>query len=128
MAIDHLVFDKLKWFNFNPDAESQTLADKQVYTAPSKVKVTVPAGHSSSISVGSIGKEYPEIYVGTYDVIGAGNGYYIIKADGFYSGGRFANSDCIVEKKYCTPIWGGKTYLIHVWHAFKSFFLAREVA
>lgn len=101
--IDHLVFEQKNWFDFNPDAENQTLAGKQVYTAPPKVKVI----DSSSNQTASIGMAYPRVYDGIYDVVGVGTNYYIIKCNGVNSVGSFSNEDCIISKKYCTPIWGG---------------------
>ncbi len=39
MAIDHLVFNKLKWFNVADNADNMTANGKKYYAVPSKITI-----------------------------------------------------------------------------------------
>lgn len=39
MAIDHLVFNKLKWFNVTDNADNMTANGKKYYAVPSKITI-----------------------------------------------------------------------------------------
>lgn len=121
--LSHLILNKLKFWNIDQNAASQTLNGKQLYLAPKQVRVT------ETIHAGGIMMEFPLVYSGTYDVIGAGNDYYIINAAGADSTEHYDHQDVIISKTDCTPIWGGKTSPSHFWQWIRSLlYPTREVA
>lgn len=105
MAIDHLVFNKLKWFNVADNADSVTANGKKYYALPSKVKVT-----KDNPSLWIIHGSYPGSFnSGTvFDVLGTykntyneqGKKRYIIS----YSESNEKNIWSVSEND-CTPIW-----------------------
>lgn len=109
MATDHLVFNKLKWFNVTDNADSVKANGRSFYALPSKVKLTKES-EAWSIHGGSLGF-FPSGFV--FDVLGAykntyneqGKKRYIVS----YSD---SNNDYIlsVSESDCTPIWGVKPY------------------
>lgn len=101
MALSYLLFNKLKWFNFNPDAEKQTLAGKQVYTAPARVHIN---DSSSSSPINGEGMAYSHH---DYDVVGVGNDYYICHGTILAAGAGTYDTDFVIDKSAVTPIWGG---------------------
>lgn len=106
MALSYLLFNKLKWFNFNPDAEKQTLAGKQVYTAPARVHIN---DSSSTSTVNGEGMAYSNH---DYDVVGVGNSYYICHGTIMAAGSGTYDADFVIEKSAVTPIWGGVNTLL----------------
>ena len=121
MAIDHLVFNRLKWFNIADNADNITANDKNFYALPSKIKLT-----NDGVTLETIkGGDLPFIFASgqVFDVLGAykntyneqGKKRYIVS----YS---HSNRDYIssVSESECTPIWGGKAPLSHLCQWFKS--------
>ena len=39
MAVDHLIFNKLKWFNVTDNADNMTANGKKYYAVPSKITI-----------------------------------------------------------------------------------------
>ena len=122
MALSYLLFTKLKWFNFNPDAEKQTLAGKQVYTAPARVHIN---DSSSTSPINGEGMAYSNK---DYDVVGVSNDYYICHGTIMAAGSGTYDADFAVDKSAVTPIWGGKHPLIRLYQGFKSLLFSKEVA
>ena len=124
----HLIFDRLKWFNLDLDANSQTIDGKQFYKAPKQIRT-----NSVTLVYQCIIGSYAMFTNYVYDVIGAGDDYYIVRGNGA-RGNADTNmddidqTDFVIEKSYCTPIWGGKSLPIRLYQAFKSLFTIREVA
>ena len=105
MAIDHILFNKLKWFNVADNADSVKANGRNFYALPSKIKLTKIA------DLWEInGGDPPQGFgIGqVFDVLGAykntynenGKKRYIVS----YSG---SNNDYIfsVSESDCTPIW-----------------------
>lgn len=57
MAIDHLVFNSLKWFNVADNADNITANGKKYYAVPSKI--TIKQG--TSITYPSRGSEFTDV-------------------------------------------------------------------
>lgn len=123
MAVDHILFNKLKWFNVADNADNITANGRSFYALPSKVKLTK---NSANVWV-VMGVTTPGTFVsGTvFDVIGFypntynenGKKRYIVS----YSD---SNNDYIlsVPESDCTPIWGGKRLLNHLYQWFRNLY------
>ena len=106
MAIDHMLFNKLKWFNVADNADNITANGRSFYALPSKIKLT-----KDSVALGAInGGDPPHSFSSghVFDVVGAykntyneqGKKRYIVS----YSD---SNEKYIwsVSENDCTPIW-----------------------
>ena len=107
MAVDHILFNKLKWFNVADNADSVKANGRSFYALPSKVKLTkdnanvwVVMGANSPGFFGS-GKVFDVIgfYPNTYNE-GGKKRYIVSYSD---SGNFYILS---VSESDCTPIWG----------------------
>lgn len=117
MALSYLLFNKLKWFNFNPDAEKQILAGKQVYTAPARVHIN-DSSSTSAVNGKGIAYAYHD-----YDVVGVGNDYYICHGTILAAGTGTYETDFVIDKSAVTPIWGGsKALLSHLYQWFRNLY------
>lgn len=104
MAIDHLVFNRLKWFNVADNADNVKANGRNFYALPSKVKLTKES-NGFSIHGGSLGL-FPSGFV--FDVLGAykntyneqGKKRYIVSYSD--SGSQYILS---FPESNCTPIW-----------------------
>lgn len=107
MAIDHLIFNRLKWFNVADNADNITANGRSFYALPSKIKLT-----NDGVTLETVkGGDLPFIFNSgkVFDVLGAykntyneqGKKRYIVS----YSN---SNQDYIlsVSENDCTPIWG----------------------
>lgn len=104
MAIDHLVFNRLKWFNVADNADSVKANGRNFYALPSKVKLT------KNTTLWVIHGGYPRFFNSGYvfDVLGAykntyneqGKKRYIVSYSD--SDGKYIWS---VSENDCTPIW-----------------------
>ncbi len=109
MAIDHLIFNRLKWFNVTDNADSIKANGRSFYALPSKVKLTNDSTTLWTIHGSGLSHTFGSGKV--FDVLGAykntyneqGKKRYIIS----YS---YSNQDYIlsVSENDCTPIWGVK--------------------
>lgn len=108
MAIDHLIFNRLKWFNVTDNADSIKANGRSFYALPSKIKLTNDGVALGTIHGGALPYTFDSGQV--FDVLGAykntyneqGKKRYIVS----YS---HSNRDYIlsVSESDCTPIWGG---------------------
>ena len=106
MAIDHLVFNSLKWFNVADNADSVKANGRNFYALPSKVKLTKNNASLMVVNGGAPLSFFPSGQV--FDVVGAykntyneqGKKRYIVS----YSD---SNEEYIwsVSENDCTPIW-----------------------
>ena len=106
--VDHLIFNKLKWFSIADNTDNITANGRSFYALPSKIKLTK---NSANVWV-VMGVNSPGFFGSgkVFDVIGAykntynenGKKRYIVS----YS---YSNQDYIlsVSESDCTPIWGG---------------------
>ena len=113
--LDHMLFNRLKWFNIKDDAESIEIDGKTWQAFPKNVKINDTA---TALPIGNIGH-------GTYGVIGvsiSNNGkIYIIRTD---AGPIAIKSDAVISEN-----WGGNTSLIRLYQRLRSlFYPRREVA
>ena len=106
MAVDHILFNKLKWFNVADNADSVKANGRNFYALPSKIKLTKSANLWVIGGVNAL----PSFDSGAIlDVIGAykntynegGKKRYIVSYSG--SGRDYILS---VSESDCTPIWG----------------------
>ena len=107
MAIDHILFNKLKWFNVADNADNVTANGRSFYALPTKIKLTKDYATVWTVNGGSLPYALDSGQV--LDVIGAykntynenGKKRYIVS----YSD---SNNDYIlsVPESDCTPIWG----------------------
>lgn len=123
MAISHLIFNRLKWFNVAENADNVTANGRNFYALPSKIKTTTDNIHLYAI----VGDTPPgDFSSGTvFTVVGAykntysedGKKRYLVS----YSG---SSGDAILDisGSDCTPIWGGKALLSHVYQWFRDAF------
>ena len=106
MAIDYMLFNKLKWFNVADNADSVKANGRSFYALPSKVKLT-----KNNVYLGAINGGAPSYSFNSgdvFDVLGAykntyneqGKKRYIVS----YSD---SNEKYIwsVSENDCTPIW-----------------------
>lgn len=129
MAIDHLVFNKLKWFNVADDADNITANGKKYYTIPTQV--TVPKGtilysmddSANAFQQKAVVTQDSTCKVGEFilkDQLAWGlNGYGIANFDVYLVTGTLT-----IENDFTTvggyvkitdvtdPVWGGKPLLI----------------
>lgn len=106
MAVDHMLFNKLKWFNVADNADNITANGRSFYALPSKVKLTKDNAALGAINGGAPPHSFNSGYV--FDVLGAykntyneqGKKRYIVS----YSD---SNEEYIwsVSENDCTPIW-----------------------
>ena len=108
MAVDHILFNKLKWFNVADNADSINANGRSFYALPSKIKLTKDS--SNVWVVMGINAPGLSFVSGTvFDVIGfypntyneGGKKRYIVSYSG--SGNFYILS---VPESDCTPIWG----------------------
>lgn len=106
MAIDHLVFNKQKWFNVADNADNITANGRNFYALPSKIKLTKSAHLWTVMGVNAL----PSFDIGTvFDVLGAYKNTYNEGGKKRYmvsyskSGNNYILS---VSESDCTPIWG----------------------
>ena len=105
--LDHLIFNKLKWFNVADNTDSINANGRNFYVLPSKIKLTKANAVVWTVNGGSPPSGFSSGQV--FDVLGAykntyneqGKKRYIVS----YSN---SNLDYIlsVSESDCTPIWG----------------------
>lgn len=137
MAIDHLVFNKLKWFNVTNNADSVTANNKAFLAIPTEI--TVPDGFRVNLDTSMY--EYNDadgfrlrgdntaqvVAVGKYDYIlhpqqswnsdtyrdnsedGRSNGYY-----------KYIAWLKVPKNQAKNVKWGGKALLSHLYQAFRA--------
>lgn len=121
--VDHLIFNKLKWFNITDNADSINANGRNFYALPSRIKLTntntvwtvIGGGLPSDLASGKV-----------LDVIGAYKNTYNEKGKKRYIVG-YPDSNHVdyvlsVSESNCTPIWGGKALLSHVYQWFRDAF------
>lgn len=117
MVLDHLLYNKQKWFHLT-DSDSQTIDGKQYFKAPKQVKINEVG------DVVAFGDSTP-VEDATYSVVGAGTDWYIV-----YGPVRQASEtnitygNLVFLKSKVTPIWGGKLALLYA--RLKACFAARR--
>lgn len=82
MAIDHILFNKLKWFNVADNADNMTANGKKYYAVPSKI--TIKQG--TSLTYPSTGVDHVDITNRLkkdlqVDCVGANANHYFFIAD-----------------------------------------------
>lgn len=81
MAIDHLVFNKLKWFNVTDNADNMTANGKKYYAVPSKITIkqgtslTYPSRGTTDATITGQLKEDLQV-----DCVGANANHYFFVA------------------------------------------------
>lgn len=121
--VDHLIFNKLKWFNVADNADNITANGRSFYALPSKIKLTK---NSATVWV-VMGVNSPGFFDSgkVFDVIGVykntynegGKKRYIVS---YSESGR--NYILSVSESDCTPIWGGKALLSHLYQWFRNLY------
>ena len=106
MTVDHMLFNKLKWFNVADNADNVKANGRSFYALPSKIKLTKDNAILGAINGGdpphffSIGQVFDVLgaYKNTYNE--QGKKRYIVS----YSD---SNQEYIwsVSENDCTPIW-----------------------
>lgn len=120
--LDHLLFNSQKWFAIDDNADSVTIANKSYYKAPKQIRT------KDVTNIGSYG-ETVCFANQTYNVVGAGNDYYLANGLVKFAGGDTSTDTFMIKKTDCTPIWGGKTSPSHFWQWIRSLlYPTREVA
>lgn len=107
MATDHLVFNRLKWFNVADNADNITANGRNFYALPSKIKLTKDNANVWVVNGGTPPYLFPSGQV--FDVLGAYKNTYNEQGKKRYmvsyseSGDNYILS---VSESDCTPIWG----------------------
>ena len=119
----YLKFNRLNWFNVADNADNVTANGRSFYALPSKIKLTKDCATAWTVNGGSLPYALDSGQV--LDVIGAykntynenGKKRYIVS----YSD---SNNDYIlsVPESDCTPIWGGKRLLNHLYQWFRNLY------
>ena len=108
MAIDHILFNKLKWFNVADNADNITANGRSFYALRSKIKLTKDSSNVWVVMGGDMashnftsGTVFSVIgfYPNTYNE--GGKKRYIVSYS--ESGDNYILS---VSESDCTPIWG----------------------
>lgn len=130
--LDHLIFNKQKWFNVADGADTVTANGRTYEAVPKQVKINVGTNVSSvrtdgvfantindgrTISVSGRAKVKP-------DQFSAPQVYYISQDPSFGNDMWYT----IIPASSCQPKWGGKHPLAHFWRAFRSLLMTKEVA
>lgn len=106
MAIDHLVFNKLKWFNVTDNADSVKANGRSFYALPSKIKLTKDNAYLGVVNGGAPLHSFSIGYV--FDVLGAyKNTYNEQDKKRYIVSYSDSNEEYIwsVSENDCTPIW-----------------------
>ena len=151
MAIDHLVFNKLKWFNVADNADSVTANGKDYEAVPQQVKIpkntkvnlfnsysilNVDHGERYAASdtvmncIGVIGKNYccsGEIELNEYDAPNKYGSYGTTSTvDLNGDKNEWVNENhsiCVIPKSRVQVVkWGGKSLLSHLYQWFRSLY------
>ena len=125
--LDHMLFNKLKWWNIGDNAEKISINRQKYFAIPSKIEIhnnTSFENIDSGIVRYSLGEQTVSPIGRTVD------DRYIFASDNFeYSVGRpdigvKANGWALVKCADVTPIWGGKSLLSHVYQALRRVVIA----
>ena len=105
MAIDHMLFNKLKWFNVADNADSVKANGRSFYALPSKIKLT-----KDGVTFWSIAGDPPHSFDSgqVFDVLGVYKNTYNEQGKKRYIISYLdSNEKCIwtVSENDCTPIW-----------------------
>ncbi|MDB6263636.1 hypothetical protein [Lactobacillus amylovorus] len=141
MAIDHLVFNKLKWFNVADNSEVVQANDKRYVAIPTKVQFNTSYSFEPGVDSPVYSKvkwSYPDVqslqglYVFSQGeqaaCIGTDGDYYILKD--VYNHDSTVNGNLVaaVKKDLLLPIWGGKALLSHLYQWFGSLYRMVAIA
>lgn len=122
MAVDHILFNKLKWWNIGDNADKATINGRDYIATPKKIRI--PA--ETQVNIGT--ETYYARGDQTIDILGkTTNGKYVfdphkIDADGIVFGNGYDYG--IINCKDVTPIWGGKRLLSHLYQALRRAVIA----
>ena len=108
MAVDHMLFNKLKWFNVADNASNMTANGKKYYAVPSKItikqgtSITYPAqGSESTDLTGRLQEDLEVKCIGANDnhyffigYINDSSIYYTFQEREGYGVGEVLKSDC----------------------------------
>lgn len=111
--LDHLIFNKLKWFNVADNAQSTTINGRKYLACPKSFVF--------KDSDNSMEQENGNPYT-TCLGISRDNEMWYRDASGQFSAVSMTSSDVKNIN------WGGKHPLAHFWRAFKSLLFKKEVA
>ena len=106
MAIDHLIFNSLKWFSIADNTDNITANGRSFYALPSKIKLTKDVA-AWTVNGGHLPYDLNSGQV--FDVIGAYKNTYNENSKKRYII-SYSDSDkdyiLSVSESDCTPIWG----------------------
>lgn len=134
--IDHLIFNKLKWFNVNQNAEQISANGKRYVAFPPKVVVKQDYGvNTMTGSLGKIMWTSSPLAAHSYKkgteatCIGVYEGCYVVKDLMDFGGGDSTDSSAdstiaIIEKDLFLAKWGGKRLLSHLYQALRRVVIA----
>ena len=124
MAIDHILFNKLKWFNVADNSEVVQANDKRYVAIPAKVQFNTSYSFEPGVDSPAHSKvkwSYPDVQSlqGIYAFsqgeqaacIGTDGDYYVLKDVYNHDSTVKGNLVAAVKKDLLLPIWGGKTRL-----------------
>lgn len=108
MAVDHMLFNKLKWFNVADNASNMTANGKKYYAVPSKITIkqgtyiTYPIqGSESTDLTGELQEDFEVKCIGANDnhyffigYISDSSIYYTFQEREGYGVGEVLKSDC----------------------------------
>lgn len=124
--LDHLIFNKLKWFNVDTSKNSATINGKNWIALPTEITVK-----SDAIANTLSGSVYRLVNDATLSVKGILNGQYIasgeIEVQSYSSDTEKINAIFTVDKSDIkNVIWGGKTLLSQLWQRLRHAFTSRN--
>lgn len=106
MAVDHILFNKLKWFNVADNADNVTANGKKYYVLPSQVKLT--KDNVTFWEINGIDNAFSFTSGRVFDVLGAYKNTYNEQGKKRYIV-SYSDSDqnyiLSVSENDCTPIW-----------------------
>ena len=120
--LSHMLFNRLKWWNVDDNADKATINGRDYIATPKKIRVPARA----QVYIGS--ETYYASEDQTIDILGkTTNDKYVFDphkfdADGVSLGDGYDYG--IINCKDATPIWGGKRLLSHVYQALRRVVIA----
>ena len=102
MAIDHLAFNKLKWFNIDDNSQQITANGKKWRAYPQTITVVGNCYFTIANGKGQIKHDGPN---NTYTCLGSFDGYYVVNGHAGKIEGRYGL--LLVSEKYVASVnWG----------------------
>lgn len=122
--LDHMLFNKLKWFNIANNATTIQANGKKWRAYPQTITVDGSCNFTIASGGGQIQHDGPD---DTYTCLGSFDGHYVVNGHAGEIEGHYGL--LLVPEDYVASVnWGGKTHTIGLYQRLRSlFYPCREV-